>query len=195
MKGAAVEAFPLCWPPGRPRSAAPQSSQFKVTLGAAVAHVRREVGALGGSELVISTNMPLRRDGVPLTPRGGIRDAGVAVYFTLRKAPMCFACDRWEGVEENLRAIAKTVEALRGIERWGSGQMAAQAFTGFTALPSPPQWWQILKVKSTASRQEIEAAYRELAWSHHPDRVAAEVSGDMMARINRARDQGLEQFE
>jgi len=190
---AAVEAFPLCWPPGRPRSASPEFSRFKVTLSAAFAQVRREVAALGGTDLIISTNMPLRLDGAPLTPRTGIRDAGVAVYFALRKAPMCFACDRWARVEENMRAIGNTIEALRGIERWGSGQMVAQAFTGFTALPSPPQWWEILKVKSTASRADIERAFRHLAWEFHPDRSTDD--GDMMARINRARDQGLEQFE
>lgn len=189
---APIEAFPLVWPPGRPRTETPEFSRFRVTLSAAVADVRFEVGALGGTELVISTNMPLRRDGMPSAPRGGITDSGVAVYFTLRKAPMCFACDRWRPIEDNMRAIAKTIDALRGIERWGSGQMVAQAFTGFTALPAPEQWWQVLKVKSTASRDEIETAYRELAWTHHPDR--SDDTNDVMARINRARDQGLEKF-
>lgn len=187
-----IEAYPLTWPPGRPRAASRDDARFKVTHEGAVAHVRREVAALGGTDLLISTNMPLRRDGSPMASRGALADTGVAVYFTLRKAPMCFACDRWRDLEDNLRAVAKTIEALRGIERWGSGQMVAQAFTGFTALPAPEQWWQVLKVKSTASRQEIEDAYRKLAWSHHPDREAD--PDNRMARINRARDQGLEQF-
>lgn len=187
-----VDAYPLAWPPGRPRTAAPESSRFRVTKAAALAAVRYEVDRLGGSELVISTNVPVRADGEPIAGRRPITDTGAAVYFTLRKAPMCFACDRWIDLSDNLRAIAKTIDALRGIERWGSGQMVAQAFTGFTALPAPEQWWQVLKIKSTAAREDIESAFRVLAFTNHPDRGGDEHT---MARINRARDQGLEQFD
>jgi hypothetical protein len=31
---------------------------------------------------------------------------------------MCFACDRWDSVGDNVYAITKTIKALRGIERW-----------------------------------------------------------------------------
>jgi hypothetical protein len=49
---------------------------------------------------------------------------------------MCFACDRWDSVADNVQAIRKTIEALRGIERWGTGDMVQRAFAGFVALPS-----------------------------------------------------------
>lgn len=48
---------------------------------------------------------------------------------------MCFACEKWQDVYGNIYAIGKTIEALRGIERWGTGDMVEQAFTGFVALP------------------------------------------------------------
>jgi hypothetical protein len=70
-----MDAYPLAWPPGRARSPSPEFSRFKVTLGAAVAHVRREVAALGGTELVISTNEALRRDGLPMASRRALTDA------------------------------------------------------------------------------------------------------------------------
>jgi hypothetical protein len=144
---------------------------------------------MGGRGLIISSNAELRRDGRPYA-RSVVTDPGVAVYFTRKKQQLCFACDQWETVDENLWAITKTIDALRGIERWGSGDMMERAFTGFTALPSPEQWWQVLGFDhSRPSAEQIQERYRELALQHHPDREGG--SHDVMARINAARDQGM----
>lgn len=182
---APTEAYPLAWPAGRPRTNYRESPRFKTPLGTAVRNVQVEVERLGGVALVISSNQPLRRDGFPSARGGFISDVGVAAYFNLKKRPMCFACDRWNTVEGNMQAIALTIAALRGIERWGSGQMVEQAFTGFAALPAPEQPWQVLGVSSHATPDEIEAAYKRLAMEHHPDRGG---DSDKMARINAARD-------
>jgi DnaJ domain len=186
-----IEAYPLTWPVNRPRAKYTQPSKFKTTLGSAIRAVRDEVARLGGNNLIISSNLPLRRDGIPYANASQPADRGVAVYFTHKKRPMCFACDRWSKVEENMWAIAKTIDALRGIERWGSGQMVEQAFTGFVALPAPEQPWQVLGVSSHATREEIETAHGRLAMKHHPDR-----GGDThtMARINAARDALLKEL-
>ena len=181
-----TEAYPLQWPAGRPRKQWPERSNFEVTLGRAIRDVQDEVRRLGGSQLVISSNLPLRRDGIPYANASQPKDRGVAVYFRYKKRPMCFACDRWDKIEDNMRAISHTIAALRGIERWGTGQMVEQAFTGFVALPAPEQPWQALGLDtSTPTREQIEDAYRRLAMQHHPDR-----GGDpqQMARINSARD-------
>lgn len=181
-----TEAYPLAWPTGRPRQHCREAARFKTPLGTAVVNVQREVERLGGRDLVITSNQPLRRDGMPSARGGYVSDRGVAVYFMLRKKPMCFACDRWDYIEDNIQAIAKTIEALRGIERWGSGQMVEQAFTGFLALPQPEQPWQVLGLPdSHPTPEQVEEAYRRLAMQHHPDRGGAE--GEM-ARINAARD-------
>jgi hypothetical protein len=179
------DAYPLNWPPGRVRQNCRERSLFKTTPGAAVQDIRREVRMLGGTELVISTNIELRLDGYPRSNRPAPHDKGVAVYFKLKKRPMSFACDRWDRVEHNMRAIAKTIEALRGIERWGSGDMVQQAFTGFAALPAPEQPFQVLGVRHDATQEEVESAYRKLASQHHPDRGG---DAQQMARINAARD-------
>lgn len=73
----------------------------------------------------------------------------MAVYFTHEKEPKCFACDCFDRVEDNLQAIRKTIEALRGIERWGSSEMLNRVFKGFAALPERPEhepWWVALGV-------------------------------------------------
>lgn len=181
-----TEAYPLTWPQGRPRTSWRESARFQTSLDRAIKNVQAEVHQLGGSELVLSCSLPLRADGQPMRRPGYIADVGVAVYFTYKKRPMCFACDRWNEVKDNMQSIAKTIEAIRGIERWGSGQMVEQAFTGFIALPAPEQPWQVLGLPdSHQSRAQIEEAYRRLAMQHHPDRGGSESE---MARINAARD-------
>jgi hypothetical protein len=184
---APIEAFPLTWPPGKKRDPYPSESRFRTQIGKAIKGVQNEVERLGGRDLVISSNLPLKRDGMPYASQARLSDTGVAVYFNYQKKPMCFACDYWNTVESNMWAIAKTIEALRGIKRWGSGDMMQQAFTGFVALPAPEQPWQVLGLDtSRPTTEQIEDAYRRLAMKHHPDR-----GGDPneMARINSARDQ------
>jgi len=100
------------------------------------------------------------------------------------------AIDRYDRVADNLAAIAATLEALRGIERHGGGMILDRAFTGFKALPAPEQWFQVLGVSAHASRSDIDAAYRKLASVHHPDKPGGD--HETIARINAARDQGLE---
>lgn len=78
---------------------------------------------------------------------------------------------------------------MRAIERHGGAEILDRAFTGFVALPAPEQWFTILGVSANATRTEIDTAYRRLAATHHPDRGG---DGQAMARINAARDEGLE---
>ncbi len=176
-----VEAYPLQWPAGRPRTERfrRESAKFDVSFSRARDGLVHEVQLLCGGRwakdphLVISTNIALRRDGLPLAGQRAPEDVGVAVYFTRKGKQMSFACDRWLKVEHNMRAIEKTIEALRGIERWGTGDMVEAAFTGFAALPAPGAarvWWEVLGVPRNALPSEIRNAYRALRSSYHPDR-------------------------
>lgn len=184
-----VEAYPLQWPTGRPRTHSYQRerAKFDVSFARARDNIINEVKLLAGGRwgpdplTVISTNVALRRDGLPLASQRAPDDAGVAVYFVYKKRQMSFACDRWDKIEHNMQAIAKTIEALRGIARWGTGDMLEAAFTGFTALPAPGavrEWWEVLGVSRHASSDEILAAYRRLRSEHHPDK------GGNAARFN-----------
>lgn len=183
-----ITGFPLCWPLNKPRHATERrNSPFKAGYDRTIREVKYEVDRLGGSELIISSNLPLRRDGFPLTVKSPPKDPGVAVYFKRRGKPICFACDRWPTVAENLHSVYLTMDALRGIARWGSSEMMEAAFTGFTALPAPEQPWQVLGLSSSRpTREQIDTAHRQLAMKHHPDRQGGSV--DAMVRVNAARD-------
>ncbi|MFP3564751.1 hypothetical protein [Paraburkholderia sp. SIMBA_030] len=189
-------AYPLQWPAGRPRTDRyrRENGKFDVTFTRARDNIVDEVRLLCGGRwatdpnIVISTNIGLRRDGLPLAGQRAPDDPGVAVYFTYKKRQMSFACDRWLKIEHNMQAIAKTIEALRGIARWGTGDMLEAAFTGFTALPSPGavrHWREVIGVgPEVRDLTAIRSEYRRRAAQHHPDRAGG--SHDAMTELNAA---------
>ncbi|MFA6031147.1 MAG: J domain-containing protein [Elusimicrobiota bacterium] len=187
-----VEAFPLYWPEGRPRTPSyrMQRSRFETGFGAALNFLREEVRRLNGRNLIISTNVPLRNDGLPRA-NVSVTDPGVAVYFDLKGKKVVMACDRWNRTHDNLYAFGKTIGALRGIERWGSGDMLEAAFRGFAALPAavvaPRPWRLALGFNGfegcAATLAAVELRYRELAREAHPDRGG---SHERMSELNGA---------
>ncbi|MBL4826120.1 MAG: J domain-containing protein [Spongiibacteraceae bacterium] len=186
-------AYPLQWPTGRPRARYPERSRFDTVFTVARDSLFLELERLNAGHTVLSTNIELRLDGLPYANRRQPEDTGVAVYFTHKGQQMCFACDRWDMVKDNIQTVRKTIEALRGIARWGTGDMMQKAFEGFQALPSPDStqrqtWWQVLGVYQTARPDAIKAAHRKLAKQHHADTGA---DGSMMADVNAARDEGM----
>jgi|ERR1039457_1936455 DnaJ-domain-containing protein 1 len=180
-----MEAFPLQWPSGRPRTQYPSASKFGArTIDGVIRILLREIKLLDAGQAVISSNTKLRLDGLPYSGQAQPADRGVAVYFTHKERQMCFACDRWDKVQDNVYAISMTIEALRGIERWGTGDMVEQAFTGFVALPAPKSPHEVLGIRPGASDEEIDAAYRRKAMAAHPDRGG---SAAAMAELTEAR--------
>lgn len=191
-----VEAFPLHWPEGRPRTPSynRRNSPFRPGNRSVEAkNVIEELKRLGARDVIISTNVRLRQDGLPYSTDKAPTDQGVAVYFSYKGGQKCFACDRWATIPENLRAIWKSIEAMRGLERWGSKDFVDAAFTGFAALPAPGAhakrpWRTVLGIAEgvTVSRQAVETFYKQAAKRAHPD-----LGGSMeaMAEVNAARDQ------
>lgn len=175
-----IDAYPLSWPLARKRmhKNLQVSSQFTATFAKARDGLFKEVEMLRGSwhnqgDAILSTNLSLRKDGLPYAGQPEPEDSGVAIYFNYKNEQRCFACDKYIKVWENLVAIRKTIEALRGIERWGSSDMMEQAFNGFIALPDKTNtsWWRVLGVSPEASVDAVKLAYRTLRSSSHPDRV------------------------
>lgn len=206
-------AYPLCWPEGWPRiingqrkpapffesKRIPSSSgtgtwlrRANRTMESARTELAHELRLLAATREVLSTNVQLRLDGRPYSNQPQPADPGAAVYFTLKGRPVSLACDKWRRVEDNICAIAKHIEALRGQERWGVGSVE-QAFRGYMALPAPGQgsglhWWTVLGVPVNAGPDQVKEAYRLLVKQHHPD-----LGGD--AELFQRVQQAFEQFE
>lgn len=151
---------PLRWPDGWPRTASPTRSAFRVEGRVALAHLLEELARMGARDVEIFTNRRANQDGSLSMARQRIFDTGVAVYFRRKGKPTVFACDQYDEIHDNIRAIGKTIEAMRAIERYGASDMLDRAFTAFEALPAPEQWWQVLEVSSEASEAVVNAAFR-----------------------------------
>ncbi len=187
--------FPLQWPAYIARTPIEQREPSRFTLGlaAAVDGLLVEMDRLHASNMVITSDLPTRADGRPYAAARA-SDPGIAVWFVLEGKERVLACDRWLTPAENLRAISSTISALRGIARWGSTEMTAQAFQGFTALPpGPTHWREILGVKEVSPTIDLVTAnreYRRLSRAHHPDATestAAEAQLDLNRAIAEAR--------
>ncbi len=173
-----MEAYPLQWPAAWPRSAEKKVAQFKVSMGEAVSDLYDELERLGARDVVVSSNMRLRLDGRPLADQRRMDDEGVAVYFTYNGAQQCIPCDKWTTVKDNVRAVGLTVQALRGLERWGAKEMVNAAFQGFKALPAAiimgegtaRAWYEVLGIPSDSDLTLAARAYKDLLQTKHPDK-------------------------
>lgn len=190
----AHQPYPLEWPLGKGRTRVRTSSRFKaLAFGRARDDLFKELKNFSARDIVLSTNIPLRLDGLPFSNWRQPDDPGVVVYFSLAgeswKAPRRYyaiACDGYRKVEENMRALVHTIDAMRTIERHGSSQLLEQAMSGFAALPPPPDaeaWWSVLGFTSKPTLDQAKTRWRSLIQIHHPDRGGTETQ---MKRLNDA---------
>lgn len=202
---------PLCWPGNVPRTL-PQNrthAQFaERSVDQAARELLAEINRLNqrrwdykDESVIVSTNIRLRQDGLPLSNQAQPADTGAAVYFTLRflkngrwvERPCVLSCDKWNKVGYNLTAIAKDIEAQRARDRWGATTIE-QAYRGYLALPAScgaVSWWVLLGLPSTASQETIKEAYRVKALSAHPDKGGDREAWD---KLSAAYDEALTQF-
>lgn len=188
--------YPLSWPEGWPRTDAskrgylaggdhPNSQHWDL-----VTHrVSEEFRLLGASNVVLTSNQPIRRDGLPYAAKRRIDDPGVSVYFTVDGESLVIAQDRFLDMTDNMRSISLAIEGMRRMQRHGGQHIMQRAFRGFTALPPPKPWHEVLGVAPDAPKSSIEGAYRKLAMTCHPDHGG---SVEAMAAITAARDAGFE---
>lgn len=191
-----INNYPLSWPHGWPRtekhnrkdgrfskkgthtslSGASWQTTNDITISNATDRILTQLGRMRADEdFVISTNLKTRLDGLPRSSQRMPEDSGVAVYWKDKKnKKMSIAIDIYEKVEHNMAAIAATLDALRGIERWGGAQIIERAFMGFAALDAPTDiqeepWWEILNTDKDGSAKDIELAYKRARRKAHPD--------------------------
>lgn len=211
-------SYPLCWPAGWKRSKTRTRARFSsgehrwrpaaggtgqtryvhytaVSVADGVERVLGELKRMGVGDwnVIISTNVRTKGDGLPYSNQKDPPDPGVAVYWKDRRGKQqCMAIDRYDRVADNLAAIAATLDAMRAIERHGGAEILERAFLGFQALPPPIQggrpWRDVLgfaeddPIKGGLSH--IEARYKRLALERHPDMGPG--SHEQMAELNQA---------
>lgn len=143
-------------------------------------------------EIIISSNLRVRRDGLPLSSQKEPADPGVALYFELDGEGQVIPCDCYTRTADNMAAIAATLEALRTIERHDAN-LFKSAMSGFALeLPAPNQvtghtWREVLDYYGD-DLDELTGRYRRLASINHPDKPDGDA--DRFAEIIEAYEQG-----
>lgn len=185
-----ITRWPLCWPNNVPRTAPHLRGNpnfQEASIDASVREVLAEINRLNqhpwdyrDENVIVSSNLRPRLDGLPASNQSQVPDTGVAVYFKLRfvrngkwyERSVVLTCDKWIKACDNIRAIAKDIYAQRARQRWGCTNIE-QAFQGYVAIPEKcggPAWWVLLNIPSTATKDQIKDRFRELAKTAHPDK-------------------------
>lgn len=197
------EKYPLQWPAGYKKTPPVDriESQFKQTMHTAQQFLNKEIERLNATDLIISTNIPVRKsDGGFYSEYSSKRleDPGVSIYFKINGKDRSMCDDQYVYVWENIYALGKGLEALRGIERWGISDFLDRAFTGFPALPESSSLvqtriWDVLWLSGQpASSDIIRKSYRRIARKVHPDQPGG--SNDAFAELQEAYRQALQIF-
>lgn len=217
MKAPVVEAYPLCWPEGWPRTVPHlrQPGHRFVTREREAGHswltsrtitfdrARRllvdELTRLKATGFVMSSNIQLRNDGQPRADHAERRltDPGIAIYFSWKGKPMVMASDRYESTAANVRSLGLAIYAMRQLDRHGGGQMMERAFAGFTALPPPEgstpkrPWWEVMRYSvDPAERELLSLAEVKARYNTLAMKLHPDKGGsdDAMAELNQAFD-------
>lgn len=121
--------------PGQPTRNRRRST-FKATWGSTLELLKKELRQLGAKELVIQVAMredQIRLDGYPRA-NAYATHPGVILAFESKHGPLKYAVDTFTSWEDNIRAIALALEALRKVDRYGVTKRGEQ-YTGWRALP------------------------------------------------------------
>jgi hypothetical protein len=176
------DPYPLQWPPTWTRAKFRQAPKFIARFAQDRDSVIRQLKMRGGSHVVITSDLPIRMDGLPYA-NATCSDPGIAIYWVEKGHEHVIACDRWRTAAQNLRAIELSLEAMRGIARWGTNELVERTFAGFAALPAGKQeptrrhWREVFGVEegswsSWTPRDQlafVKAKHRALIRQAHPD--------------------------
>ncbi len=193
---------PLDWPIDKPRTPYTKrkrsafGSSHYVTMSIALSRLHEQIRITQKPKLqyAVTCNAPIGRRGQFVAIKNQPLDVGVAVYFELFGKDREFTCDKWNRIEDNIVAIAKHINSLRGQDRWGVASQE-QAFMGHMRLPAPiacgQHWTVTLGLPPSASVEDIKRKARQLIMQNHPDRGG---DAEKAAAINAAKAQALKEY-
>jgi hypothetical protein len=179
------------WPAAETKSR--QWAPFRASWSQTTELLGRELRHLNAKNILCL--MALRERDIRLDgyPRADARPShpGVILAFDSIHGPLKYACDRFTDWQDNVRAIALGLEALRKVERYGITKRGEQ-YVGWRALASGTE--PVMTVETAArvvadfayrlgggphaygaasrileSADELKARYREAARGVHPD--------------------------
>jgi hypothetical protein len=167
-------------------------SPFRTAWSNTLDLLDREIANLRGKQVVIQmalTDADIRLDG---RPRAQARPEhpGVIVSFNSKWGPIQYATDAFHDWQDNVRAIALSLEALRKVDRYGVSKRGEQ-YTGWKALP-PGSATEQEQALEDMTREEAEEIIGEFGGGRVNDALKAthpDHGGDPedFAKVQRAR--------
>ncbi len=178
------------WPkegfePHRSRERSRFDSHWQTTLDL----LRYELVRLGADAVVVKLALgdrDIRRDGYP---KANARPdhPGVVVEWQIGEAWYRRAAEKYDRWQDNIRAVALTLEALRAVERWGA--VSGEQYEGFrleleaaSGPASSPEWEAARLIANAGGYEKHEdillvkddpdfriSCYRRAAKRLHPD--------------------------
>lgn len=160
---------------------------FRTPWGTTIKLLERELTFLQARRVVFQIAIregDLRIDGKPRA-QAKAEHPGVIIAFDSKYGPLKYAVDAFKSWDDNVRAIALAMEALRKVDRYGVTKRGEQ-YTGWRELPQST---------STFFHDPEEAerflahhgGYREAARRFHPDNSETGDS-EMMTKLNAAKE-------
>jgi len=113
---------------------------FKTSYPRTLDLLAREVYYLGGKDVTMGVGLSesdIRLDGQPRANARPFGHPGVEISFDSRDhGRQTFATDEYDDWQDNVRAIALSLKALRAVERWGVSK--GRQYAGFALLSAGP---------------------------------------------------------
>jgi hypothetical protein len=167
------------WPGPQPRSR--QRGPFRAAYSDTLRLLEKELRHLAAKNIVVQAAVDerdIRQDGM-LRSDARPKRPGIILSFDSKHGPLSYPCDTYSAWEDNLRAIALALEALRAVDRYGVTRRAEQ-YRGWQQLPPPESrnpsasdatlvLAQILG-RPVEAYATIDAAIRDAELRTHPDR-------------------------
>lgn len=155
---------------------------FEVSRRRAIDDLLSDLESWGANEVRLETGAQHQKRN-PNRPYARARpdDPGVIVYFSRQGNQYAIACDKWDNLRDNIRAIGKYVAHKRMLPKYGITTAEAEFETArlppgnpdaeaiVTDPPSPPAH-EVLGVSEDAPVDVVRGAARALKARHHPDR-------------------------
>ena len=160
------------------------TAPFKSTYERTKKDLERELAHLGARDVLLEADCDesqVRLDG-QLRASAKLRGPGVIITCSVGGDIYRFPCDRFKHWDDNVRAIALTLERMRAVDRYGV-TLNKQQYAGFKALPSQMpiadsrdaacavlRKFSGMFVPNDAGRDTLVQAFRAARNRTHPDK-------------------------
>ena len=145
-------------------------SRERIPFGETMELLEREVWMLNGDEIVIGVGLAeydIRQDGQPRANARAMSHPGVEISFNSQHGRLNYATDEFTTWQDNVRAVALALEALRKVERYGVSKRGQQ-YAGFALLAAGPS----LETRGAQLVEEYGSIKKALQ-AVHPDTGSA----------------------